>query len=118
MEVTSCSTRSKLRGLRSSFGFPSPRSAMADTSRIHPSVLVVDDDADLRELMTLRLEHVGHKVTCEATCAAALAQLERTRFDAMVLDLRLPDGDGLAFLPRVKERVPDLPVIILTAHGS
>jgi two-component system response regulator GlrR len=81
-------------------------------------VLVVDDDEDLRELLSLRLEHNGYEVVCEQTCAGGMDRLEDRGFDAMILDLRLPDGDGLSLLPRIKERRPDLPVIMLTAHGS
>ncbi|MCE9668206.1 sigma-54 dependent transcriptional regulator [Myxococcus stipitatus] len=81
-------------------------------------VLVVDDDAELCELISLRLEARGMKVTTALTAARGLELLGQEEVDAVVLDLRLEDVDGLEVLARMRARSPDLPVVILTAHGT
>lgn len=83
-----------------------------------PHVLVVDDDEDLCELLALRLEHHGFRASTEATRRGALEVLEREGVDAVLLDLRLQDDDGLEILTVLQTRSLDLPVIMLTAHGS
>ncbi|MCA9608073.1 MAG: sigma-54-dependent Fis family transcriptional regulator, partial [Myxococcales bacterium] len=81
-------------------------------------ILVVDDEDDLCLLIAMRLEHHGYAVTTETSCRGAIEILTREIFDAVVLDLRLEDGDGLDLLDRIQEMDPDLPVVMLTAHGS
>ncbi|HEU4410756.1 MAG TPA: sigma-54 dependent transcriptional regulator [Polyangiaceae bacterium] len=88
------------------------------TTRPAPHVLVVDDDEELCELLTLRLEGRGYRVSTETRARAALARLGREHVDAALLDLRLFDADGLEVLSEVRDRSPDVPVIVLTAHGS
>ncbi len=83
-----------------------------------PHVLVVDDDAELCELLALRLEHHGFRVSTEQTSRGCIEVLEREIVDAMLLDLRLHGEDGFDLLDEVQKRSLDLPVIILTAHGS
>ena len=83
-----------------------------------PHIVVIDDEEDLCELITLRLEHNGYRVSAEHSCRGALEILEREVVDAMLLDLRLDGENGLDLLVEVQKRVLDLPVIILTAHGS
>ena len=83
-----------------------------------PRILVVDDDAELAELLGVRLMASGYDVTSELGAQRALARVGRERIDAVLLDLRLADGDGLDVLSAIRERSPDLPVIILTAHGT
>jgi two-component system response regulator GlrR len=93
---------------------PSPPSSSAPANR----VLVVDDDLELGELISLRLEAHGMRVTCVPTGQQAIERVERDEVDAMVLDLRLGDMDGLEVLAQARERVAELPVVILTAHGT
>ncbi len=83
-----------------------------------PCVLIVDDDRELCELLVLRLESRGYRARAEPGVAAALAALGREPFAAVLLDLRLEDGDGFEVLEGVRKRSADLPVIVLTAHGS
>ncbi len=83
-----------------------------------PRVLVVDDDLELTELLTMRLEHHGYDVKSASDAGTGLAQLDRGAVDAMILDLRLGDADGLAVLREVRLRAPEVPVVILTAHGT
>ncbi|SEL66223.1 two-component system, NtrC family, response regulator GlrR [Stigmatella aurantiaca] len=81
-------------------------------------VLVVDDDLELCELISLRLEAQGMEVASVPTGQQALERVEAGKVDAMVLDLRLGDVDGLEVLAQARERIPELPVVILTAHGT
>lgn len=83
-----------------------------------PHVLVVDDEDDLCELISYRLEHHGFRVSAAHASQGALETLEREAIDAMILDLRLRNERGLDLLAEVRKRSRDLPVIVLTAHGS
>ena len=83
-----------------------------------PHVLVVDDEEDFCELMALRLEHHGFRVTARHTLHGGLDVLQRERVDSLVLDLRLDNEDGLELFGEVKRRGLQLPVIILTADGA
>lgn len=84
----------------------------------NPAVLVVDDDPDILAALHDLLEHEGYQVTCASTCGGALAEATASPYDAVLLDIGLPDGDGLSVLDLLKEQHPSLPVIILTAFGS
>lgn len=80
------------------------------------SVLVVEDNPDIAVGLQDLLQHDGYEVTVATTCAAAMASISQQRFNAILLDLGLPDGDGLDVLKDVQRRDPSLPVIIVTAH--
>jgi two-component system, NtrC family, response regulator AtoC len=82
-----------------------------------PTVLVVDDEALIRYALTERLTAEGYRVLEAETAAGALAKSEEA-VDLVLLDYRLPDGDGLAVLKRIKERDPDTLVILLTAYSN
>jgi two-component system response regulator GlrR len=81
-------------------------------------VLVVDDELDLSELLCMRLDHHGFRATAESTIRGALEVMEREMVDAMIVDLRLDGENGLDLLDAVQNRSLDLPVVVLTAHGS
>ena len=83
-----------------------------------PNILILDDDAELCTLLSMRLEARGYVVSTAGTAREGLARVTERGFDAMILDLRLPDGTGLEVLASVRARKPDLPVIMLTAHGT
>ncbi|MFP5404423.1 MAG: sigma 54-interacting transcriptional regulator [Gammaproteobacteria bacterium] len=83
-----------------------------------PCILVVDDDAALRELITLRLEANGFKVEAADSGEAALAQLAVSRPDAVLTDMQMDGMDGMALFKAIRARDPALPVIVLTAHGT
>lgn len=80
------------------------------------SVLVVEDNPDIVIGLEDLLRHDGYAVTVAGTCASALAQIKMQRFSAILLDLGLPDGDGLDVLKEVQQMDASLPVIIVTAH--
>jgi two-component system response regulator GlrR len=79
---------------------------------------VVDDEEDLCELLAMRLEHHGFRASVETTIRGAIEVMEREIVDAMIVDLRLDGESGLDLLDAVQQRSLDLPVIMLTAHGS
>ncbi|MET0341952.1 MAG: sigma-54 dependent transcriptional regulator [Polyangiales bacterium] len=91
---------------------------MTDPGHNAPHVVVVDDEADLCELLSLRLEHHGYRVTTRQSGRDALHVLDHQQVDAMLLDLLLDGENGLEVLAEAHKRVRDVPVLILTAHGS
>ena len=81
-------------------------------------LLVVDDDADLLQLLSMRLTAAGYHVTGVGSAEEALAHLEASRPQLVVSDVQLPGRDGLALFDEIRKRHPALPVILLTAHGT
>ena len=83
-----------------------------------PHILIVEDDELLRDGLSAQLAHAGHTVGTASDGAQAQAQLDATRFDAVVLDLGLPVIDGFAVLRWIRQRFAALPVLILTARDG
>jgi len=81
-------------------------------------VLVVDDEADIRELLAMTLTRMGVESHGAATQGEALALLAANNYDLCLTDMRLPDGDGLTVLDYVAKNHPHIPVAVITAHGS
>ena len=81
-------------------------------------LLVVDDDADMLRLLTMRLAAAGYRVNTATSAEAAMTQLELERPQLVLSDVRLPGRDGLALFDDIRARHPSLPVILLTAHGT
>ncbi len=81
-------------------------------------ILVIDDDQVARMLILKVLTMRGYEAVAAADGAQGLAHLEKRRWDAVILDLDLPDIQGLNLLKQLFEQKPDLRVIILTAHGT
>ncbi|MFI5444636.1 sigma 54-interacting transcriptional regulator [Polaromonas sp. UC242_47] len=81
-------------------------------------LLVVDDDADMLRLLTMRLTAAGYRVSAVSSAEAALTQLDIERPQLVLSDVRLPGKDGLALFDEIRARHPSLPVILLTAHGT
>ena len=79
------------------------------------AVLIVDDDPDISQALMDLLEHEGYHVQAAGSGAEALEKGTRRRYSAVILDLGLPDIDGLVVLKELVERDPKLPVIVLTA---
>ena len=84
----------------------------------HPAILIVDDDPDILTALYDLIEYDGFRVTGVSTCRDALAQAKTVDFAAVLLDIGLPDGDGLAVLETIQAIAPSLPVIVLTAFTS
>jgi two-component system response regulator PilR (NtrC family) len=91
-----------------------PRGASSPSMR----VLVVDDEADIRELLDLTLARMGLSVDCAATVAEARQFLEHERYKLCLTDMRLPDGEGLEVVRLIGERYGKTPVAVITAFGS
>lgn len=81
-------------------------------------VLVVDDEADIRELLDLTVARMGLSADCAATVAQARQLLEQHRYQLCLTDMRLPDGEGLEIVRLIGERYGETPVAVITAFGS
>ena len=81
-------------------------------------VLVVDDEADIRELLDLTLARMGLRADCVGTVEEARALLAAKRYQLCLTDMRLPDGDGLELVRHIAAQHVDLPVAVITAFGS
>lgn len=81
-------------------------------------LLVVEDNQRLAEVLTHGLQAAGYETDRLATSAEAYAALTTTRYAALILDLGLPDGDGLSILREIRHRKDPLPVLVLTARGG
>ncbi|WSM10359.1 response regulator transcription factor [Streptomyces sp. NBC_01716] len=81
-------------------------------------VLVVDDEASLAELMSMTLRYEGWDVRSAGDGAGALRSAREFRPDAVVLDVMLPDMDGIAVLGRLRAELPRVPVLFLTARDA
>jgi len=84
----------------------------------HPTVLVVDDEPDLVELVSLTLGRMHLKTRAAADLESARRLLQAERFDLCLTDMRLPDGDGLDLVAWIQEHRVSLPVAVITAHGN
>jgi two-component system, NtrC family, response regulator GlrR len=89
-----------------------------NTTPTRARLLVVDDDADMLRLLSMRLGAAGYQVTAVGSAEAALGQLDIERPQLVLSDVRLPGKDGLALFDEIRSRHPSLPVILLTAHGT
>ena len=83
-----------------------------------PSILVVEDDEAVRLGLCGGLRRVGYEVIEAESVAAACRAIAKRAPDAVVSDLRIPDGDAFGLLPRVRELHPTMPVFIVTGHGT
>jgi two-component system, NtrC family, response regulator PilR len=81
-------------------------------------VLVVDDEPDLRTLYELTLLREGYRVDAAGSLAEACAQLASKKFDAVITDMRLPDGHGIELLHRMAAEQRSERCIVMTAYGS
>jgi two-component system response regulator PilR (NtrC family) len=84
----------------------------------NPTVLVVDDEPDLIELVSLTLSRMNLTTDSAVDLVGARAKLEERRFGLCLTDMRLPDGDGLDLVAWIQERHPDVPVAVISAHGN
>ncbi len=82
------------------------------------SVLIVDDDRDIRESLTDMLAYEGYEVESVGSGGDALKQVRRRRYGAALLDIQLPDVDGLSVLKVMMDLDPKLPIIVLTGHAN
>jgi two-component system, NtrC family, response regulator PilR len=83
-----------------------------------PVVLVVDDEPDLLELVSLTLSRMSLRTRTAADIASAKKLLKSEQFDLCLTDMRLPDGDGLDLVAWIQENRTNVPVAVITAHGN
>ncbi|HAT1575550.1 TPA: response regulator transcription factor [Raoultella ornithinolytica] len=81
-------------------------------------ILLVEDDDDIAALLRLNLQDEGYQIVHEADGAQALVQLDKGGWDAAILDLMLPNVDGLEICRRIRQMTRYLPVIIISARSS
>src|SRR3972149_3286375 len=82
------------------------------------TILVAEDDRNLRRVLRAMLVREGYDVAEGPDGEAASAWLAGHRADALITDIRMPRMDGLALFRQVRERHPDVPVILITAYGT
>ncbi|GEJ58353.1 sigma-54-dependent transcriptional regulator [Anaeromyxobacter diazotrophicus] len=83
-----------------------------------PHVLIVDDELNIRRVLAAMLKREGYEVTTAADGEQALAVLQKTPVHVVVTDLVMPRMSGLVLLERAQAEFPDVPVIMITAHGT
>ena len=86
--------------------------------KIPTRVLLVDDEKDFVEMLSLRLIEVGEKATAAYSGKECLETLENKEIDVVILDIKMPGMDGMETLREIKKRFPLVEVIMLTGHGS
>ncbi|HKO79884.1 MAG TPA: response regulator [Chitinophagaceae bacterium] len=82
------------------------------------NILIVDDEEQLRKLLTRIISLEGFKVAEAGTLKAATEVLKQQPIDVVLCDVRLPDGNGVEFVKTVKNNFPSLEIILLTAYGN
>ena len=82
------------------------------------SVLIVDDEPDIRELLDITLSRMGLKTHSAATLKEAKEIVLRVQPDLCLTDMRLPDGNGIGLVEYIQQEFPHIPVAMITAHGS
>ena len=80
--------------------------------------LIIDDEPDIRELLTITLEGLGISVSQASNVGEALDMIGANAFDLCLTDMRLPDGDGMDVIDAIQQQRPQTPVAVITAHGN
>ncbi|MGO2306204.1 MAG: two-component system response regulator GlrR [Providencia sp.] len=88
------------------------------TSRKSANLLLVDDDPSLLKLLGMRLSSEGFRIVTAESGPEALKVLQKEKIDLVISDLRMDEMDGMALFDEIQKAHPNMPVIILTAHGS
>jgi two-component system response regulator PilR (NtrC family) len=82
------------------------------------TVLIVDDEPDIRELLEITLNRMGLETRSAADLQQALDSLATEKSDLCLTDMRLPDGNGISLVEHIQQHCPEMPVAMITAHGS
>ena len=85
---------------------------------MNPQALVIDDEPDILELVTMTLSGMDIDCVTAENVAQAEQALRQQSFDLCLTDMRLPDGNGLDLVKNIQQTNPDLPVAVITAHGN
>jgi DNA-binding NtrC family response regulator len=86
--------------------------------KIPIDILIVDDEEDFVEMLSLRLADEGHRVRAAYSGEQGLSLLDEAECDVVILDIRMPGMDGVTALKAIKKRHPSVEVILLTGHGT
>lgn len=81
-------------------------------------ILIIDDETDIRGLLSMTLQRMGYSTSCAGDLTHAFELLSENFFDLCLTDLKLPDGNGIDIVKRIQQRKYSMPVIVITAHGS
>ena len=81
-------------------------------------ILIVDDEQSMREFLSICLRRAGHTTSTIDSAEGAIAELGQREFDVVVTDLKMPNMDGMELLRRALALDPELPVVMITAHGT
>ena len=81
-------------------------------------ILIVDDEANIRLTLTALLKRSGHDVAAAENGRAAIALLEQQAFDLLLVDLKMPEIDGMQVVAAARQCQPEIAIIVLTGHGS
>jgi two-component system response regulator PilR (NtrC family) len=84
----------------------------------NPAVLIIDDEPDIRELLSITLSRMNLDCASATNVREAQELLGRRRFDLCLTDMNLPDGNGLSLVEWMQEHAPRVPVAVITAHGN
>ena len=82
------------------------------------NILIVDDEPEIRQLLSLCLQKNNFRIACVEDAAEACKLLALEQFDAIITDVMMPGEDGIAFLGRVHDSWPDIPVVLMTGHAQ
>lgn len=80
--------------------------------------LIIDDEPDIRELLEITLKRMEIDSYCAEDLTMARTLLNQHKFDLCLTDMKLPDGDGVAFVDEMQTNFPQIPIAVITAHGS
>ena len=83
-----------------------------------PHVLIVDDEAQIRKLISLCLQKGGFRTSCAEDVPAACQVLQQESIDAIITDVKMPGEDGIEFLARVRGSWPEIPVVLMTGYAQ
>lgn len=92
--------------------------SIAPVAQHRPRILVVDDEASIRDLLSKTLALAEYEVETAPDAATALTRVRAVPYDLMIADIRMPGMDGLTLIRQTKRIRTDLPVIIITGHSS
>ncbi len=80
--------------------------------------LIIDDEPDILELLQITLQRMKIDSHCAGNLATARTLLNQHKFDLCLTDMKLPDGDGVQFVNEIQTNFPEIPIAVITAHGS
>ncbi len=81
-------------------------------------IIIIDDDEEMRSLLKDFFEGEGFETDSANSGAEAMRRLSENHFDLVITDIRMPGLTGLDILPRIRRLKPEVPIVVMTAHGS